>query len=151
MALARRTSPAWAIAASSLIIAAGQLLFLLTRLRLPIGDRRDDPHRTGRWSGVRDQPDPGRRWGSHQHRGSAISFHQLLQTVGYSLASALAATVLVAHTHPGQHLPTDGGYGSALLVALAILVATLLTSTLRGFRQPRRTGQPDLRGVPAAS
>jgi hypothetical protein len=35
IALARRTSPAWAIAASSLIIAAGQLLFLLTRSGYP--------------------------------------------------------------------------------------------------------------------
>ncbi len=151
IALARRTSPAWAIAASSLIIAVGQLLFLLTRSGYPSVIAAMTLTGLGVGAVFAINPIQIVDGAPTQDTGSAISFYQLLRTVGYSLASALSATVLIAHIHPGQHLPPDSGYSAALLVDLAILAAALLISSLLALRQPRRTGQPDLRGARAAS
>ena len=60
--------------------------------------------------------------------GSAMSFYQLVRTSGYSLASALSATVLVAYTRPGQPWPASAGYSVAALVSIVILAAAFAVS-----------------------
>jgi MFS family permease len=63
--------------------------------------------------------------------GSAMSFNQVLRYVGYSLGSALSATVLAAHTPAGQALPTNSGYTAAALVGIGVLaVAAVLSAVL---------------------
>ncbi|MFK0296574.1 MFS transporter [Streptomyces sp. NPDC090442] len=64
--------------------------------------------------------------------GSAMSFNQVLRCVGYTIGSALSATVLQSHTAAGQLLPTAGGYSAAGLVgvlsaAAAVLLALVLS------------------------
>jgi predicted MFS family arabinose efflux permease len=62
--------------------------------------------------------------------GSAISFYQLVRTVGYSIASALSATVLVLAIPAGRLIPGDAGYSAAAVISIAVLAATLVASTL---------------------
>ncbi|MER7671446.1 MFS transporter [Kitasatospora sp. NPDC096128] len=54
--------------------------------------------------------------------GSAVSFNQLLRTIGYSTGSALCGAVLQAHTAPGRLLPADSGYRDAALIGCAVWV-----------------------------
>ncbi|CAM5674302.1 MFS transporter [Kitasatospora aureofaciens] len=66
--------------------------------------------------------------------GSAVSFNQLLRTIGYSTGSALCGAVLQAHTAPGRLLPTDSGYRDAALISCAVWVAVgLITIVLPRF------------------
>ncbi|MER6300830.1 MFS transporter [Kitasatospora sp. NPDC001539] len=60
--------------------------------------------------------------------GSAVSFNQLLRTVGYSTGSALCGAVLQAHTAPGQLLPANSGYRDAALIGCAVWVVIGLTT-----------------------
>ncbi|MET8622190.1 MFS transporter [Kitasatospora sp. NPDC004669] len=60
--------------------------------------------------------------------GSAVSFNQLLRTVGYSTGSALCGAVLQARTAPGQLLPADSGYRDAALIGCAVWVVIGLTT-----------------------
>ncbi|MCU1676577.1 MAG: transporter [Frankiales bacterium] len=60
--------------------------------------------------------------------GSAMSFNQVLRTVGYSMGSAISATVLQAHTPAGARLPTIGGYETAAMLGLTACAATMVIS-----------------------
>jgi hypothetical protein len=49
-----------------------------------------------------------------------MGFYQVVRYVGFSLGSALAASILAAHTPAGAHLPAIGGYTTTLWIAIAI-------------------------------
>ena len=68
--------------------------------------------------------------------GSAISFYQLVRTVGYAIASALSATVLVLSTPAGHRFPAASGYSAAAGVCIAVLVTALAASVLFVMRRP---------------
>jgi MFS family permease len=55
--------------------------------------------------------------------GSAMGFYQVVRYIGFSLGSALTASILASHTPAGQHLPEEGGYTLALWIAVGICVA----------------------------
>ena len=44
---------------------------------------------------------------------SAMSFNQVVRSVGYSLGSAIGGLVLAAGTPPGELFPNDDAYTSA--------------------------------------
>jgi MFS family permease len=130
VALARRTSPDWVVAASSLVLGAGQVLFLLDRSGYPavVAAMALTGFGVGAVFAVNpiqivDGVPPA-------ETGSAISFYQLVRTAGYSVASALSATVLAGYTRPGQHVPAETGYSAATLIDLAVLALALLASVL---------------------
>lgn len=77
--------------------------------------------------------------------GSAISFYQLVRTVGYAVASALSATVLVGYIQPGRHLPANAGYSAAALVDLAMLTCALIAATILALAGRRRVTTEQLR------
>jgi MFS family permease len=85
--------------------------------------------------------------------GSAMSFNQVLRYVGYSMGSALSATVLEAHTPAGRLLPDGGGYTTVALLGVAVLVVAGVVSAI----VPGREEAPELElaeeslldGVPA--
>jgi len=58
--------------------------------------------------------------------GSAMGFYQVVRYIGFSLGSALAAAILAGHTSPGAHLPTEGGYVTALWAAAVACVGAAL-------------------------
>jgi MFS family permease len=70
--------------------------------------------------------------------GSAMSFNQVLRYVGYSMGSALSATVLEAHTPTGQQLPTGDGYTVVALLGIGVLVVAAVVSAVL----PRRESIP---------
>lgn len=68
-----------------------------------------------------------------EETGSALAMNQVLRTVGYSIGSALSATILTAHTAASSRFPTNSGYtlGAIVaigLVALAGVIAVVLQS-----------------------
>lgn len=134
VALARRTSPDWVIAASSLVLGAGQVLFLLDRSGYPpvIATMALTGFGVGAVFAV--NPIQIVDGVPSAETGSAISFYQLVRTVGYSLASALSATVLAGYVRPGRDLPTGMGYSAAALADLVMLACTLLASILFALR-----------------
>lgn len=140
LALARRASPDWVIAAASLVLGAGQVLFLLTRSGYPAVIATMALTGFGVGAVFAVNPIQIVDGVPASETGSAISFYQLIRTVGYSLASALSATVLVGYIHPGQHLPTNAGYSAAALVDLAMLACTLIASTILALRAAATSG-----------
>jgi predicted MFS family arabinose efflux permease len=58
---------------------------------------------------------------------SALALTQVLRTIGFSIGSALSATILTAHTAHGSLLPSDRGYtvGAAVGVTMGVLTAIL--------------------------
>lgn len=61
---------------------------------------------------------------------SALALNQVLRTIGYSVGSALAATILAAHTLPASEFPTDSGYTVGALVGIVLCVATGILSMI---------------------
>ena len=76
---------------------------------------------------------------------SAMSFNQVVRSVGFSLGSALGGLVLAAGTDTGHLFPTDGAYSTAALVGIAVMALAALTSLLLA-----RQGAPEAEVTSAA-
>src|ERR1700729_1356296 len=123
---ARRTSAEFVVAASCVVLIASMVLFLVAR----------DSYAgivaamavVGFGVGCVFAVNPLQITGGvpADQTGSAISFYQLVRTVGYSIASALSATVLAVHVPAGGRVPADAGYSAAAAIATGGLVATLM-------------------------
>lgn len=70
-----------------------------------------------------------------EETGSATSFNQVLRSIGYSIGSTLSAVVLDAYTERGQELPSNAGYGRALIVGVGVWVLAALLSLLLPARR----------------
>ncbi len=69
--------------------------------------------------------------------GSAMGFYQVVRYIGFSLGSAVAASVLGARTPAGEHLPSESGYTLVLWVAVGVcLAAAALAWVLPGRARP---------------
>lgn len=80
--------------------------------------------------------------------GSAMGFYQVVRYVGFSLGSAVAASILAAHTSAGEHLPAVSGYTTAMWVAIAICLlagalAWVLPERGRRLAAPTALGEED--------
>jgi MFS family permease len=67
--------------------------------------------------------------------GSVVGFYQVVRYVGFSLGSALTASILASHTRAGRALPTSDGYTSVMWVAAAVCVAAALLAWLLPARE----------------
>ena len=68
---------------------------------------------------------------SADETSSALALNQVLRTVGYSIGSALSATILTAHTVAPSTLPSNEGYTVGALIAVGLcLVAGVLSAVL---------------------
>lgn len=76
--------------------------------------------------------------------GSAISFNQVLRTIGYTTGSVLSAVVLEAHTASGRLLPANSGYQAAAWLGCAIWVVTGVVAIVL----PRRSAAAKRRVTP---
>jgi MFS family permease len=73
--------------------------------------------------------------------GSATGFYQVVRYIGFSVGSALAASVLASATPAGSHLPTVSGYHALTWIGVGIciiaaLFAWILPAVDRGGREP---------------
>jgi predicted MFS family arabinose efflux permease len=59
---------------------------------------------------------------------SAMSFNQVVRSVGFSLGSAVGGLVLAAGTETGDLFPTDAAYTTAALIGIAAMAVTAITS-----------------------
>ena len=130
-ALARRASDNWVIAAVSVVLAAGQILFVLDRSGyLPV---LATMALTGFGVGAVFAVNPLQivEGVPANETGSSISFYQLIRTVGYSIASTLSATVLVGSTVARTGgLPSDAGYSTAAIADICVLGCAFATALL---------------------
>jgi MFS family permease len=79
---------------------------------------------------------------------SALALNQVLRTLGYSIGSALAGTVLTAHTPTGDRFPSNQGYTVGALIAIGLCLATAVISwVLPTWRHPDRLSADDSREV----
>ncbi|MCW2497066.1 MFS transporter [Jatrophihabitans sp.] len=74
-----------------------------------------------------------------EETSSALALNQVLRTIGYSMGSAVTATILTAHTSAGAKLPTNSGYTVGALVAIGLL---LVAAALSWLLPERRTPRP---------
>lgn len=75
--------------------------------------------------------------------GSAISFNQVLRSVGYAVGSALAGTVLEAFTSPGEP-PRLAGYRTAAALGCGVWAAAGAISFVLPRRAARRSAEEEL-------
>ncbi len=80
--------------------------------------------------------------------GSAMSLNQVVRTAGGTFGSALAITLLTAHTATGAPFPTDAGYELAFIVggvlsAVGAAVVVLVLPRGRGWER-RAPGVPGM-------
>lgn len=76
-----------------------------------------------------------------QETSSALALNQVLRTIGTAIGSALAATILTAHTATSSEFPSNEGYTVGCLVALALC---LTAATLSWVLPPRRSARKPL-------
>lgn len=82
-----------------------------------------------------------------EETGSAMGFYQVVRYIGFSIGSALAASILAAHTPHGLTHPTESGFTTALWVSAAICVLAAVIA----YVLPGRTtsGGPDENAIEA--
>jgi predicted MFS family arabinose efflux permease len=138
---ARRTSAELVVAASCVVLIASMALFLVAR-----GSYADIVvimALAGFGVGCVYAVNPLQITGGvpADQTGSAISFYQLVRTVGYSIASALSATVLVLYLPAGRLVPAGAGYSAAAVISIVVLGAALAASVLFAVAgRPHGTG-----------
>jgi MFS family permease len=54
--------------------------------------------------------------------GSAMGFYQVVRAIGFSIGSALVASIIAAHEVAGDAFPAQGGYITALWIGAAVCV-----------------------------
>ena len=76
---------------------------------------------------------------------SAMSFNQVVRTVGFSAGSAASGFILAAYTPHGQAFPASGGYSAAAWAGVVAMAVTITVIT--GLAWAQRAGTAG--GVPA--
>ena len=78
-----------------------------------------------------------------------MGFYQVIRYVGFSLGSALAASILAGHTAAGEHLPAESGFivlfwlGVGICVAGAALIWLVPSGGGAPTRREQRLGEED--------
>ena len=76
--------------------------------------------------------------------GSAMGLYQVIRYVGFSLGSAIAASILAGDTTNGGHTVREAGYVAALWIGTIICaLAAVLSGLLSRGEQPRNTDAQD--------
>ena len=82
---------------------------------------------------------------------TAMSFNQVVRSVGFSLGSAIGGLILAAVTTTGRLAPADSAYTTAALVGIAAMAAAALTSMSLSRRRPPETEQAEALDVHAVA
>lgn len=76
--------------------------------------------------------------------GSAMGFYQVIRYIGFSLGSALAASILSSNTSAGEHLPAEAGYIQVFWIAVVICVAAAALAWFLPARAAKRDKAEEL-------
>ena len=60
--------------------------------------------------------------------GSAMGFYQVMRSIGFSVGSALVASILAGYSAAGGGLPTETGYAVALWIGAGVCVLAAVVS-----------------------
>jgi MFS family permease len=136
--MAKRFSREWVVAASGVVLLGAVLMFLLARSAY--WEILVSMALMGFGVGCAFAVNPLQIVaGVPEHEtGSAMSFYQLIRTVGYSIASALSATALVLNMPAGHTVPANAGYGVAVVISVVVLLAGIAASTAFALVTPGR-------------
>lgn len=137
--LLKRTSLETLIVVGSALLVAAMVLFLLGRSNLALLGLSMALAGFGIGMIFAIQPAQLHAGVPAEETGSANSFYQVLRYVGYSLGSALSATLLVATIPPGGSFPTETGYGNAAWLGIAALVVGTVAASLLNAHVARKT------------
>lgn len=132
---AHRTSPEWVVVAGTVVLIAALSVFVIARsaywqvivVMALQGFAVGCVFAVNPLQIVAGVPD--------HETSSAMSFYQLVRTVGYSVGSAVSATALVLSTPAGGAHPTNAGYSLAALVSITVSLLGLAAGTAFAFRR----------------
>ena len=79
-----------------------------------------------------------------QETGSALGVNQVLRQIGFSIGSALGATILTAHTVAPDTLPTSAGYTVSALVGVVLCLFAAVASFVLPSRQSSPLSAPTM-------
>ena len=83
--------------------------------------------------------------------GSALGFYQVVRFIGFSLGSAIAQSILAAHTPPGATVPRQSGFTVAFATGASIcLTAAAVSALLRRTPAPTPTAAAEADEVATA-
>ncbi|WP_264349517.1 MFS transporter [Streptomyces milbemycinicus] len=137
--LRKRLAPATVLAVGGAAVLAALVLFALTRDRLWLSFAVMGV--LGLGVGVFSAAMPAAILAvtPAEETSSAMSFNQVVRSVGFSIGSALGGLTLAAETPVGATFPTDTGYTTAAWVgagAMTVTVVTALTLRQASRREP---------------
>ncbi len=78
-----------------------------------------------------------------EETGSAMGFYQVVRYIGFSIGSAVAASVLAAHTPAGAALPGESGFVTALVLGAGLCVAAAAMAWLLPGSAPARGAESE--------
>jgi hypothetical protein len=73
-----------------------------------------------------------------------MGFYQVVRYLGFSLGSALTASILASRTIAGQRLPDESGYTLVLVVAAGVSVVAAVLSWALPAEKSMRNADPQL-------
>jgi len=79
-----------------------------------------------------------------EETGSALGVNQVLRQIGFSIGSALGATILTAHTVAPDTLPTSAGYTVSALVGVVLCLLAAAVSFVLPSRQSSPLSAPTM-------
>ena len=82
-----------------------------------------------------------------EETGSALGVNQVLRQIGFSIGSALGATILTAHTVAPDTLPTSAGYTVSALVGVVLCLFAAVASFVLPSRQTAPLSAPTMDGA----
>ncbi|MQA01471.1 MAG: MFS transporter [Streptosporangiales bacterium] len=130
--LRTRLAPASVLAAGGTVVLAALALFALTRSQLWLSFAVMGVLGLGVGAFSAAMPAAILAGTPAEETSSAMSFNQVVRSVGFSIGSALAGLTLAAHTPAGSTFPTDTGYTTASWLGAAAMGVTVVTAlTLR--------------------
>lgn len=78
-----------------------------------------------------------------EETGSALAMNQVLRTVGYSIGSALSATILTAHTASSARFPADRGFTVGAIVGISLCALTAVVAIALQVRETDQVAATD--------
>jgi len=81
-----------------------------------------------------------------QETSSAMSFNQVVRSVGFSIGSALGGLTLAARAPAGSAFPVESGYAAASWLGAATMGVTVVAALMLRADRPRRTPHPATAG-----
>ncbi len=82
-----------------------------------------------------------------EETGSALGVNQVIRQIGFSVGSALGATILIQHTVAPDPLPTDAAYSVSALVGIVLCLFTAVLSFVLLRPRPGDSAQQEASSV----